>query len=289
MATRYWTNGASDGDLNNILNWDGAAAIPVAGDSMVFGVGGTDISISFTTPFSVANITFTNGFSGNVITPAGAAIVLSTAVTGTLKYAGKGARALFSFSGTVALARFEHGGGQIVGLAAGTYTNLINGMAMLTIDAACVVCSGGGTQLTNQGGQLTVAYNATAIGGEIINSAGTTIVRRNFADALVNAGTVIQTDNGTSNICKATGNIRVGTGGVYNKQSTDTDTSKAFITLGGTYTMLGNTGTQTGTVNVGTVTFYSGSVSGLNVAPGITIAGTINYYGGVAGSPSPSR
>lgn len=274
MATALWTGGGNDGNWNTAANWSGgsgAGGKPGAADDVLINATNQDIT-GVVTGISITSLTVTNGYGGTI--GSDGQPVTFTAVTGSIKYAGKGAACRLGSSGTVAAAEFSHVVGTVY-LSSGTWTSIINTYGNLDISVDPIV-----TTLENIGGTITVGYNSTAV--TTFYNSGLATFKRNVTTFWAMGGTSIQQDNGTTNYTLVT-TKHIAPTATYNKQSGGTDVT-TNIFRGGNFTAENNSGGATGTVALGTVNKRQGARTKTSAVPGVTFTVTLNAIGAGPGS-----
>jgi hypothetical protein len=271
MAIKVWNGGAGTGNFGDAGNWVGGVA-PVGGgvDSVLINATNIDIT-GVATGLAIVNFTVGSGYGGTI--GSGGSPLTFTSIT-AVKYAGRGAACYLGATGTITSAEASHTIGTFY-LTGGTWTTFTNTSGLFNIGASAVV-----TTFNNAAGQGTAEYHATPF--TTVNNAGVFTFKRVATTFNAERGTSIQQDNGTSTYLNCT-TINVRNGAFYNKQSGGTE---AGITVlpGGRFSMEGNAGGSTGTVDVGTITKWAGAVTKTTAVPGVSVTVAFSYIGSPAGS-----
>jgi hypothetical protein len=262
MATQVWSGGAGNGTFADNANWVSGTA-PGNNDTAIIGATNSTIN-GAATGFTAITVKVLPGFGGTI----GLDTPLTFGSATLIEYAGSGSYANFGCAGTVTAGTFNHTGGKAV-VSTGTWTTLINGSGQIEIPAATVV-----TTFRNVAGTATAGYNATVF--TLIESGGSSTIKRSATAATVFRGNLTQQDGGTGTYTLCT-TANVHNGATYNKQSGGVDvTVNAYP--GSSFTLYGNTGGG-GSVAITTLNEYAGSRVNL-VVPGLTVTpGTHNRIG----------
>ena len=269
MALKVWNGGANNGTFLDAANWVGGVA-PVATDSIL--INDTEQNINgVTTAFAIVDFTVGPRYRGTI--GADGVSLIFTNITGTLQYGGSGAGIRIGCSGTCAAAKLEHTLGM-VWITGGTWTSVINGTGNVDIAAAAVLTAG-----VNISGTMTIGYNATVITN--LHNFGYCEFKRSATNVYAKRGTTVQKDSG-STTTQVTDLLQVENGAVYNKQSGGTEDS-ITVFPGGLFTIEGNTGGATGTLNLGTITKYAGAKTKTRTMPGVIVTVTLSSVGTIPG------
>lgn len=213
-AADTWV-GNTSADWNNAANWN-PAALPVTGDSFIFGAAGTSgttLGNTFAAGFNVAGITFNSGAAA--FTMAGNAITLSGDITNN-STAAQTINEAITLSGIRTVTTTTGGGnvtlgGVLSGAGAGLTvagTGTVNLSAQSTYTGNTIINSGATLSLNGGGGS-----SGTIRGTATVNTGGT--LRLNTADATgYNGGatalTAINLVGGTLNVNTPTANQTLG-------------------------------------------------------------------------------
>lgn len=225
-----WTDGAADGNLNTVGNWNTGAA-PVSTDDVAIDTGSRDITAGALT---CKSLTVTEGFRYNFGTTSGGslAVTLDNIDNTNRDFDITVAGAFFKMSvvtSTVSRARVTFASSGTFAITSGTLLELRTvGGGRVDIDASAVV-----TTLLNNGATVTAA-SGTAFTTAIVAS-GNLSTDRASTTLIVGGGARVQM-NGTSTI--TTGYILGG--GTLNDRSSGTFAT-IYVSPGATYTPAGTT------------------------------------------------
>ena len=209
MASRYWTDGAHDGDSTNVNNWSATrggatgASVPGNSDTAFFLDGDGDINAN--TAFAAAVIEIGGVFRGNV----NGLLSNYAACVVTIETAAPGKNIAVGPAAATTLAKINvraTGGGsvEIVGGAAGVLTDLVCGsQGRVTVQTSAAV-----TNCYSSGMFVQAWYNATAFTILQIEGGGTAAtphVIERAVTTLTNSGAFTRANN---SVAITTANLR---------------------------------------------------------------------------------
>jgi hypothetical protein len=219
MATATWTDGASNGDMNDADNWSGgggASGVPTSGDTIIFDDSSRDIdtNVNAFSALTSTTVYVTPGFTGTIGSASGGMQLSSNT---TIYYGGGGEYAKFN-PNTCTLAQIEHGGQGTFYIVGGTWAIVeASGGGRIEEDSAASV-----TTYKNAGSHITRHYKGTATSSTTIRNMAGTFVNDNNFDTAWNAGLLTVRESAATNTDTSSARMVTFAGGLTRWHSSGT-------------------------------------------------------------------